>query len=78
MVERSDADADVARIVRQIVDEFGTVNDSGALDLDSFGVVNVIEAIEDRFDVRVAASEVTRERFATLVSLVRFVEEKLA
>jgi acyl carrier protein len=64
--------------VRAIVEEFGEVKDDGALALDSFAVINVVEAIEDRLGVRFAASEVTRERFATLDALARFVEEKLA
>lgn len=64
--------------IRSIVEENGEVKDDGALALDSFAVVNVIEALEDRYGIRVAASEVTRERFATLAALVAFVEEKLA
>jgi acyl carrier protein len=64
--------------VRAIVEEFGRVAEDGRVELDSFGMVNVIEALEDRFGVRVAASEATRERFASLDALLRFVEEKLA
>lgn len=64
--------------IRAIVEELGEVEDDGALVLDSFGVVNVVEALEDRFGIRVAASEVTRERFSTLAALVAFVEEKMA
>lgn len=64
--------------IRTIVAEHGDVKDDGALALDSFAIVNVIEALEDRYGIRVAASEVTRERFATLAALVAFVEEKLS
>lgn len=64
--------------IRAIVEENGEVTDGGALVLDSFAIVNVIESLEDRYGIRVAASEVTRERFATLAALVAFVEEKLA
>lgn len=64
--------------VRAIVEEFGVIGEDGTLELDSFAVVNVVEALEERFGVRVSAREVTRERFATLAALVAFVEEKLA
>lgn len=64
--------------IRAIVEENGEVKADGGLALDSFAVVNVIEALEDRYGIRVAASEVTRERFATLGALLAFVEEKLS
>jgi acyl carrier protein len=64
--------------IRTIVAERGEIAEDGALALDSFAVVDVIEALEDRFGIRIAASEVTRERFATLAALVAFVEGKLS
>jgi acyl carrier protein len=63
--------------VRAIVAERGEVGAGGELTLDSFAIVDVIEALEDRFGIRITAAEVTRDRFATLAALVAFVEEKL-
>lgn len=51
----------------------------GALpELDSIAVVNVITALEERFDITVADDEIGASTFETLGSLVRFVESKLA
>jgi acyl carrier protein len=64
--------------VRAIVEELAEIGEGGALSLDSFAIVNVVEALEDRYGIRISASEVTRERFATLAALVTFVEGKLS
>lgn len=64
--------------IRAIVEELGDVEEGGALALDSFAIVNVVEALEDRYAIRISASEVTRERFSTLAALVAFVEGKLS
>src|ERR671918_565781 len=47
-------------------------------ELDSIAVVNVITALEERFDITVADDEIGAATFETLGSLTRFVEEKLA
>lgn len=46
-------------------------------ELDSMGVVNVITALEDRFGISVEDDEISADTFATLGSLVAFVEKKL-
>lgn len=51
----------------------------GALpELDSMAVVSLITALEDRFGIVVDDDDVDGETFATLGSLVRFVEAKRA
>lgn len=47
-------------------------------ELDSMAVVTVITAIEDRFGFIVEDDEISAETFATVDSLARFVNEKLA
>lgn len=51
----------------------------GALpELDSMAVVNLIAGIEEHFGFLVSDDEISADAFATLGSLVQFVEEKLA
>jgi acyl carrier protein len=45
-------------------------------ELDSVGVMAVVTAIEDHFDVEVDDTEISTEVFKTLGSLVGFVERK--
>ncbi len=47
-------------------------------ELDSMAVVNVITALEERFGIVIADDEIDAEAFATLGSVVRFVDQKLA
>jgi acyl carrier protein len=47
-------------------------------ELDSIAVVNLITALEERFDITVADDEIGAAAFETLGSLTRFVESKLA
>ena len=46
-------------------------------ELDSMAVVNVIAALEDRFGFSVDDDEIGGETFATVGSLVAFVESKM-
>lgn len=46
-------------------------------ELDSMAVVNVITAMEDRFGIVVDDDEISADTFATLGSLVKFVNGKL-
>lgn len=48
----------------------------GLPELDSFAVVTVIAALEERFDIRVHDDEITAETFASIESLSDFVERK--
>jgi len=51
----------------------------GALpELDSMAVMNVIVAIEERFDIAIDDDDINASTFATLGSLARFVESKVA
>lgn len=47
-------------------------------ELDSMAVVSVITALEDRFGIEVRDDEIDGAAFATVASLVAFVEGKLA
>jgi acyl carrier protein len=47
-------------------------------ELDSIAVVSVITALEDDFGLTIADDEIDADLFATLGSLSRFVETKLA
>jgi acyl carrier protein len=47
-------------------------------ELDSIAVVNVITALEERFEITVADDEIGAAAFETLGSLTRFIEGKLA
>ena len=46
-------------------------------ELDSMAVVNIITAMEDRFGISDSDDEISADSFATLGSLVGFVEGKL-
>ncbi|AWB96300.1 acyl carrier protein [Agromyces badenianii] len=51
----------------------------GALpELDSFGVVQLVAAIEDRFDITIDDDEFGAELFDTVGALTEFVDAKLA
>jgi acyl carrier protein len=51
----------------------------GALpELDSFGVVHLVVAIEDRFDIVIDDEEFGADLFETVGSLTDFVDSKLA
>ena len=45
-------------------------------ELDSVGVMSVVTAVEDEFDVEVDDAEISTEVFRSLGSLVAFVEQK--
>ncbi|PZF85485.1 acyl carrier protein [Jiangella anatolica] len=47
-------------------------------ELDSLGVLALVSALEDRFDITVADDEFDADLFETLGTLTRFVESKLA
>ena len=73
----------VVRRALQLGDRGAAMNESSPLlgaipELDSMAVVNVITALEERFDITVADDEVGAAAFETLGSLTRFVEQKLA
>ena len=47
-------------------------------ELDSLAVMELVLALEERFDITVEGEDVTAEAFETLTSLTTFVDEKLA
>ena len=47
-------------------------------ELDSMGVVSVITALAEHFDITINDDEISAKTFETLGSLVSFVEQKLA
>lgn len=50
----------------------------GIAELDSMAVVSLITALENHFGVTVEDDEISSATFATLGSLARFIDEKLA
>jgi acyl carrier protein len=50
----------------------------GIPELDSMAVVSIIAALEERFEFTVDDDEIDGSTFATVASLVSFVERKLA
>ena len=47
-------------------------------ELDSMGVVSVVTALAEHFDITINDDEISAKTFETLGSLVSFVEQKLA
>ena len=47
-------------------------------EMDSLGVVSVVHALEERFGILVEGEEIDAETFATVGTLARFVESKIA
>lgn len=66
--------ADLQEILSTYTDVAG---DETPLELDSLAVVQVVEAIEDRFAIRIAPRDVTPAHFATLESLVALVSARV-
>lgn len=64
--------------VRALVASLHPVPDDTAapLDLDSLTTVMLVEALEDRLAIRVAARDVVPENFGTLEAVAAFVERK--
>lgn len=50
----------------------------GLPELDSMGVINVITALEEQFDIVIEDDEISAGTFETLGSLAAFIEQKLA
>jgi acyl carrier protein len=46
-------------------------------ELDSVGVVSILTALEERYGLAVNDDEISADTFATLESLVRYVQEKI-
>lgn len=76
---------DIKKILQNTLvlgDEVNDMDASSALlgvipELDSVGVVSVLTAMEDEFDIAVEDDEISAAVFKTLGSLTEFLEEKL-
>jgi len=66
--------------VRALVADHAVVSDDDAapLDLDSLTLVTIVEALEDRFAIRILAREVVPANFATLAAVAAFVRARRA
>ena len=64
--------------VRAIVAELATVpsDDATPFEVESLVRIQIVEAVEDAFDVVVSADELTPEHFASVASIAAFVEAK--
>lgn len=79
-------DAQVKALLNDVLQLGGRAsewNDSTPLlgsvpELDSMAVVGIITAMEEEFGFSIADDEISADVFATLGSLTRFVEQKLA
>jgi acyl carrier protein len=76
---------DIKRILRDTLvlgDEVDTLQATSPLlgsipELDSVGVVSVLNALEDEYDMVVEDDEISAAVFKTLGSLTQFVQEKI-
>ena len=64
--------------VRALVEELADVplDDAAPLAVDSLTLVQIVEAIEDRFGIRVAARDVVPASFGSLAAICNYVESK--
>lgn len=63
--------------VRELVaDLHAPLGEDEPLEADSLTIVMLVEALEDRFDIRIAPRDLTPEHFATVRSLATLVESK--
>lgn len=71
-------DATLFAIRAIVADHHAPAGDDEPLEIDSLTVVMLVEALEDRFDIRIAPRDLTPDHFATVRSLARLVESKQA
>ena len=66
-------------LTRDFTGEIGdeTALAEGGLDLDSIGLIELVDAIHERLGVIVAEHEITSEHFASVGLLLRFLESRL-
>jgi acyl carrier protein len=77
---------DIKRVLRDTLvlgDEVDTLEATSPLlgsipELDSVGVVSVLTALEDEFDIVVEDDEISAAVFKTFGSLTQFVQEKIS
>ncbi len=64
--------------VRKIVADFTAppADDEEPFEVESLVRIQIVEAVEDAFDLIVSADELTPERFASIAAIARFVGEK--
>ncbi len=64
--------------VRALVAELTAVpdDDEEPIEVESLVRIQIVEAVEDAFDLVVSADELTPERFASVASIAAFVDQK--
>ena len=63
--------------VRELLDEYVDVGcDDERLEVDSLTLVTLIEAVEERFDIRVRPTEAVAENFGSALAIAEFIEAK--
>ena len=45
--------------------------------LDSFGVIELVEYVESRWDIKILDSEITKEKFGGINKMAKLISEKL-
>jgi len=67
-----------AEVVRSLLQEHAEVpeSDDAPLEVESFVLVVVAEALEERFGIRVAAREMRPENFGSVARIAAYVEGK--
>ena len=65
---------DVRVLVRELADVPG--DDAALLEVDSLTLVQIVEALEDRFEIRVAARDVVPACFGSIAAISAYVESK--
>jgi acyl carrier protein len=53
-------------------------SDDAPLDVDSLTLVSIVEALEDRFEIRISPREVVPANFASIAAIAAFIERKRA
>jgi len=60
----------------EVLNDKDSLIDSGIID--SFGIISLISFLEPAFGIKIASEDLAQENFESLVSLERFINEKLA
>jgi acyl carrier protein len=68
----------VAAVVRSLLEEHADIPaaDESPLEVESFVLVVVAEALEEKFGIRVAAKEMRPENFGSVARIAAYVEGK--
>lgn len=69
---------DIEAIIREIMGEHmtSTPTDHELLDLDSITLIEILEEIETRCNIRIHPSDLIPEHFSTIAQMIRFFRKK--